>query len=141
MRRSHVALVAVLLTAGCSSAPNSAPKAPAAGASAMVIPAASFRLENAPIPVDLEVTGDGKAEITYGSPAVKVKAATPWKKTVDSQSSDVMLTIMLIARTSSTKADATITCRVSVGGVTMREKTAHGPGAVADCSPLLAGVG
>jgi len=131
VRRSRLSLASLVLVAGCGAAGE-----PAATPS-VVIPAASFRLENAPIPVQLEVLGDGPAQITYGPPAARLTAATPWTTTIDSSPSDVVLATTLTARTTSTSADATITCRITVGRTTLLERTGRGPHAIADCSPLV----
>jgi MmpS family membrane protein len=128
MRRLIPAVIAAvsvaLSVAACASPPAAAPEP-------VVIPAASFKLDNAPIPVKFEVKGGKEAQIVYGPPESRITAPLPWTLTLDSLKSEVVMQTTLIAR--STSPDATITCRISVGGTTIREKTARG---TADCSPL-----
>ncbi|MEU4240507.1 MmpS family transport accessory protein [Actinoplanes sp. NPDC026619] len=132
MRRSVVALAAVLFTAACSGGGSPVPQ-PSASPSPN-----TFKLQDAPIPVQLEVSGSGTAEISYGPPAARITATLPWSQTVDAPQSDLVLGTTLTARSTSTGAKATITCRISLGGATIEEKTAHGPLAVADCAPRAA---
>jgi hypothetical protein len=145
MRRVGLTLAALALGAlgacGVSGGSAASPSPDVSGGNAMSIPAERFRLNGTTVvlPLTLEVSGDGDADITYapvlGKPSTRITAATPWTKTLEVSSGDPLVG-MLTARTSSTSQNATITCRIKIAEALVEAKTAHGPHALAKCSTM-----
>ncbi|WP_204298329.1 MmpS family transport accessory protein [Actinoplanes campanulatus] len=98
-------------------------------------------LLEAPVEVLFEVTGKGKADITYayeyGQTPTRLRAETPWRTTTTRSLTEPVMLVTLTARATGTSPDTIIGCRVTIGGnVVLAEKTAHGPHAEATCSTV-----
>ncbi|GGN87530.1 hypothetical protein GCM10010112_70290 [Actinoplanes lobatus] len=98
-------------------------------------------LLEAPVEVLFEVTGKGKADITYayeyGQTPTQLRAETPWRTTTTRSLTEPVMLVTLTARATGSSTDTTIGCRVTIGGnVVLVEKTAHGPHAEATCSTV-----
>ncbi|GGN35228.1 hypothetical protein FHR83_006136 [Actinoplanes campanulatus] len=94
-----------------------------------------------PVEVALEVTGDGKADITYayeyGQSPTQLHAAVPWRAATTRSLVEPPMMVTLTARATGSGANTTIGCRVTIGGnVVLAENTAHGPHATATCSTV-----
>ncbi|MFC4065575.1 MmpS family transport accessory protein [Actinoplanes subglobosus] len=94
--------------------------------------------EGKEITVTYEVTGDGPAEIIYmekldGAPKRVGNASLPWKITTTMKSPSV---VSVIAVRSSIESGS-ISCRASVDGKQVAEKTAEGGLATANCYELV----
>lgn len=84
-----------------------------------------------------EVTGTGKADITYstdaqGSSAQESGATLPWSKT--EQSAGFFRVYTLLAQNGMDSSGGELTCKITVDGKLVKTATAKGAGAIASCT-------
>ncbi|XVU29534.1 hypothetical protein ACQPZJ_21395 [Actinoplanes sp. CA-054009] len=93
-----------------------------------------------PWPVTFEVTGTGPVDVTYSPDAngrtTHARVTAPWKVTVQAPPYVPASAVRLTAETTSTQADAVVTCRIvstELAGTAFAEDKTSGPHAVATC--------
>jgi hypothetical protein len=127
------------LACGCagSGPATRSPSTPPAGAGSPG-PIQTFLLSDAPFPLTLSVSGNGKAIITYasgpGDPATRTTTGLPWTTTLNLSPNNVVISTTLTARDISDTTDAWVSCKVTLAEAVLKEKSAKGPHAFADCS-------
>ncbi|MFF5083981.1 hypothetical protein ACFY36_43600 [Actinoplanes sp. NPDC000266] len=99
-----------------------------------------IRINDDPLPLTFEVTGTGQVDVTYSPDAsgttTHTRVTAPWKTTVQAPPHIGANAVTLTARTTSTQAGATVTCRIVITeftGIPFAEDTDSGPHAEANC--------
>ena len=85
--------------------------------------------------ITFEVTGGGKADITYQVTSDQSQdngAALPWSKTVTSK--EALLVPTLVASSRSESDNSSIRCKITVGGKVVKENASKGAYATVSCT-------